>query len=99
MDLVLVGAGNFEAPATAAVFDDHITVDGDDLVAGEREGVDVRGIDEGFRGELEGSLAESAEGVEVMRHEAGGVGVGAAEGHGGQERLELSVGCAAVGIA
>ena len=99
VDLVLVAAGNFEAPAAAAVFDHHVAVDGGDLVAGEREGVDIRGEDESFLGEVEGSLAESTEGVEVMRHDAGSRGVGATEGHGGQERLELSVSCAGAGIA
>jgi hypothetical protein len=96
---VLVAAGNFEAPAAAAVFDDHIAVDGGDLVAGERKGVHIRGEDEGFLGEVEGSFAESTEGVEVMRHKAGSRGVGATEEQGGLERLELSVGCAGVGIA
>lgn len=79
MNLGAIPSRDFEAPAAATGFNNDIALDGTDLIARQREGVDTRVEAQDFRLELQSAGAESAKTMEVVRLETGGGGVGAAE--------------------
>ncbi len=71
MDLSTILARNLKSPPASAGFHDGVALNGADLVAGEAEGVCVRGVIDGLRRQLQGAGAESAKVMEVVSGKAG----------------------------
>ena len=91
MDLSTILARNLKSPPASAGLHDSVALNGADLVAGEAEGVCVRGVTDGLRRQLQGAGAESSKVMEVVSGKAGRGCEGSAERNPG---LQISVGWA-----